>query len=544
MARKPKGYWEKRQTELLKNLEKATEPTINDLIKIYNKATNNINEEIRKIYKNYSKDSTLSKEVLNQLLNKKETETHQKNLLKVINNNIKDEDLKKKLITKYNAPAYSYRISRLQALQENIDIELKHIAELEEEVTKLRYVNTIDEAYYRNIYDIQKGTGYGFNFSQLDTRTMDVLLKQKWIGNANFSQRIWENSDKLNRFMKINFTADMMTGKSVQKIAKELSDYMNIGLYNATRLVRTETNHFANASELLAYEECEIDKYEFIATLDNVTCYRCASLDKKVFKVKEAKQGVNCPPMHPNDRCTTVAYFGDEETENLQRRARDENGNSTLVPADMDYQQWKEKYVNRDENFLQDISYKLKTKGYIDLMSSRDQIINRAFSNKNIERIALKTKIKNIKCGGIKSYHLFGNITLSNNYSKSEVIHEIGHCVDYNNKYFSSKKEFINAINRDKIYIQKNKQLYKQLIKNNKHFREFSDIIGGMTNNEIVGKYGHKKEYWEKNGKLEREIFAQLFTIAGNDDINQLELFSKYLPNVTKEFESIIKELL
>ena len=34
MARKPKGYWEKRQTELLKNLEKATKPTINDLIKI------------------------------------------------------------------------------------------------------------------------------------------------------------------------------------------------------------------------------------------------------------------------------------------------------------------------------------------------------------------------------------------------------------------------------------------------------------------------------------------------------------------------------
>lgn len=288
MARKPKGYWEKRQTELLNQLEKATEPTINDLIKIYNKATSNINEEIRKIYKNYSKDSTLSKEVLNQLLNKKESEIYQKNLLKTISK-IKDEELKKKLITKYNAPAYSYRISRLQALQDNIDVELKHIAELEEEITKLRYVYTIDEAYYHNIYDIQKGTGYGFNFSQLDTRTMDMLLKQKWIGNANFSQRIWENSSKLNQFLKINFTADMMTGKSISKIAKELSEYMNIGLYNATRLVRTEVNYFANESEMLAYEECEIDRYEFIATLDNVTCDRCASLDKKVFYVKDRK---------------------------------------------------------------------------------------------------------------------------------------------------------------------------------------------------------------------------------------------------------------
>ena len=352
MARKPKGYWEKRQTELLKNLEKATKPTINDLIKIYNKATENINEEIRKIYKNYSKDSALSKEVLNQLLNKRETDTYQKNLLKTINN-IKDKELKQKLITKYNAPAYSYRISRLQALQDNIDMELKRIAELEEEVTKLRYVKTVDEAYYRNIYDIQKGTGYGFSFSQLDTRTMDILLKQKWIGNANFSQRIWQNNYKLNQFLKINFTADMMTGKSIQKISKELSEYINVGLYNATRLVRTEVNHFANASEMLAYEECGIEEYEFIATLDNATCDRCAVLDKKVFKVKEAREGINCPPMHPNDRCTTVAHFGDEEVENLQRRARDPITGKTYLVGNISYEEWRNQIDNKyGENTL------------------------------------------------------------------------------------------------------------------------------------------------------------------------------------------------
>lgn len=544
MARKPKGYWEKRQTELLKQLEKATEPTIKDLIKIYNKATSNINEEIRKIYKNYSKDSTLSKEVLNQLLNKKESEIHQKNLLKVINNNIKDEDLKKKLITKYNAPAYSYRISRLQALQENIDIELKHIAELEEEITKLRYVNTIDESYYHNIYDIQKGTGYGFNFSQLDTRTMDILLKQKWIGNGNFSTRIWQNNDRLNKFMKINFAADMMTGKSVQKIAKELSEYMNIGLYNATRLVRTETNYFANASELLAYEECGIDRYEFIATLDNVTCDRCASLDKKVFKVKEAKQGVNCPPMHSNDRCTTVAYFGDEEVENLQRRARDENGNSILVPSDMSYQQWKEKFLSNDEGIIENIKYDIKTKGYIDVTRDKNKIINSSFKNEKIKNIALNTKIRKIRIGGNQSSHNSGNIVLIKDYLKRTVVHEIAHCVDYNNKWISSSKKFIEAIKKDREIINNNKLLYKNLIKENIQLRELSDIIGGMTNNEIVGNYKHKNEYWLKNHKLEREAFAQLFTIAGNDDIKQLELFSKYLPNITKEFDNIIKELL
>lgn len=49
--------------------------------------------------------------------------------------------------------------------------------------------------------------------------------------------------------------------------------------------------------------------------------------------------------MHPNDRCTTVAVFDDEDIENLQRRARDENGKSILVPAKMNYSEWYEKYV-------------------------------------------------------------------------------------------------------------------------------------------------------------------------------------------------------
>lgn len=538
MARKPKGYFEKRQTELLKNLEKATEPTINDLIKIYNKATENINVEIRKIYKNYSKNSILSKEVLNQLLNKKETEIHQKNLLKVINN-IKDEELKKKLITKYNAPAYSYRISRLQALQDNIDVELKHIAELEEEVTKLRYIKTVDEAYYHNIYDIQKGTGYGFNFSQLDTRTMNMLLKQKWIGNANFSQRIWENSSKLNQFLKINFTADMMTGKSVQKIAKELSEYMNVGLYNATRLARTEVNHFANVGELLAYEECEIDRYEFIATLDNVTCDRCASLDKKVFKVKEAKQGVNFPPIHSNDRCTTVAYFGEEEAENLQRRARDEEGNSILVPDDMNYQQWREKYVTNlfkndkivpyirknVEQGYNTINEEKAIKDAISLLPKkiaqsldkgmRFEIVTENMSDYNFSRYDSNLKI----------------IYIYQNANKYEVIHEIGHFIEdvalsKNKEYLKLKQELIDnskltVIERD------NREIYA--LKNDKFVDEYQGYLHIQTQSQI----------W-KYGKIDYDRATEIFSESFREYFENPENLKKKLP----KFYNMIRELL
>lgn len=292
MARKPLNYWEKRSTELMLRLEKGTENTINSLIKAYEQATKNINKEIANIFKNYAKDGVLSKQALEKLLTTKETDTYYKNLLEVINNNITDDNIKKKLLAKYNAPAYAYRISRYQALQNNIDIELKKLANIEQDVTKIRYVDTINEAYYHSIFDVQKVTGLGFSFSQIDNRTISLMLNENWVPNplataSNFSKRIWNNSENLGNYLRTNFTADTMSGKSIVKISKELSEYMNVGLFNATRLVRTEVNHFANEAEMLSYQELDIEKYRFIATLDKVTCKHCAELDNKEFNVKD-----------------------------------------------------------------------------------------------------------------------------------------------------------------------------------------------------------------------------------------------------------------
>ncbi len=68
--------------------------------------------------------------------------------------------------------------------------------------------------------------------------------------------------------------------------------------------------------------------------------------------------------------------------------------------------------------------------------------------------------------------------------------------------------------------------------------------MSGITNNEIKGRYRHDNKYWRRKNKLEREIFAQMFTMAGNNDIKQLELFQKYLPNTLREFDNLMRRLL
>lgn len=352
MSRAPKGYWEKRSTELLKDIEDKTLFTINDLIKAYNKATKDINNEIKKIYNKYATDSKLTKKEAMTLLSQQETNQFYKQLLEKIDK-VTDDDIKQKLLAKYNAPAYAYRITRYQALQDNIDIELKKLAGIEKEITKIQYIDTITEGYYRNIFNIQKGLKAGFNFSQIDKRTIDLMLKNKWNNKANYSQRIWNNSERLSDYLRTSMIADTMTGKSIQKMASELNQAMETGLYNATRLVRTETNYFANQAEMLSYEECGIEEYQFIATLDHITCEHCTELDKRVFKVKEAKPGKNCPPIHPNDRCTTVAYFG-EDDEELGRIAKNlETGESYYIKPNISYNEWKNQYV--DNNKINDI---------------------------------------------------------------------------------------------------------------------------------------------------------------------------------------------
>lgn len=74
------------------------------------------------------------------------------------------------------------------------------------------------------------------------------------------------------------------------------------------------------------------------------------------------------PPLHSFCRCTTVAEFDDDVTEELQRRARDENGKSILVPQDMSYKEWKENYIIN------------KNKPYIDLTNSILQNMPRKYN--------------------------------------------------------------------------------------------------------------------------------------------------------------------
>jgi SPP1 gp7 family putative phage head morphogenesis protein len=205
----------------------------------------------------------------------------------------------------------------------------------------------IDKAYTRGMFDLQQQVGIGFSFAALDEKRIQEVLKTAWSG-AHYSKRVWKNVDLVAQTVEETVAAGFRSGQSIRRMAKEIQDKFEVSKHVATRLVRTETNALANMVEMKAYEEAHIEKYRFQAVLDGRTSEVCRDHDGMVYMVSEARQGYNMPPLHPNCRSGTVAFFDDQDLSRLQRRARDpETGETYLIPRSMTYREWEEKYVKK-----------------------------------------------------------------------------------------------------------------------------------------------------------------------------------------------------
>jgi SPP1 gp7 family putative phage head morphogenesis protein len=318
--------------------------TVNSVTKAYEKGLMDINNEIDKIFNTFATNGELTIDEATKLLND-QIPRAEWNAIKAKIGNISDPAIKQRMLNRLNAPAYAARITRLQALKENTYIQSKIIADAEIKLSTSGYIGTMNDAYYRTMFDLQRGLGVGFGFASMPNKTVQTILKRPWSGK-HFSKRIWGNTDVLAKQLNEVITAGFMSGSGTSKMTRELRDRMEVSKHVANRLIRTETTYMANAAELESYEEAEIEQYKFLATLDNRTSPICQKHDGKIYEVKDAVPGKNLPALHPYCRSTTIAYFGKDTRVNIQRRARDpKTGKNILVPANMNFAEWQEKYA-------------------------------------------------------------------------------------------------------------------------------------------------------------------------------------------------------
>ncbi|KAB1438710.1 phage head morphogenesis protein [Candidatus Galacturonibacter soehngenii] len=322
----------------------SAEETASKIAQIYYKASNYISYEIDSIFDRFVSKHKLTEKEAIKLLNSLDDRTSIEEAIKKLKAGATTVE-QKELIKLLESYAYRARIDRLQELQSEISLLMKNIYQQEKNFNISHYVNLAQESFYKSMFDIQQMTGYGFNFSALSPTKIDKLLNSKWIGE-NYSNRIWNNTQALAQDIKEELLIDLLTGRSNKESAKIIQNKFAQGSSVARRLVRTESNFIANEMEMLSYEENGIETYIFVATLDLKTSKECQGLDGKRFEVKDRKPNVNCPPMHPWCRSTTICNITDEELANMKRRARNPiTGKNELVPANMTYEQWYKKYV-------------------------------------------------------------------------------------------------------------------------------------------------------------------------------------------------------
>ena len=131
--------------------------------------------------------------------------------------------------------------------------------------------------------------------------------------------------------------------------------------------------------------------------------------------------------------------------------------------------------------------------------------------------------------------------------------HEIGHRVDRLAGRPSGKPEFEEALKNDFERLVKGYQeqynvsridAYKEMsgMIQGHIYHSVSDLLGGMSNNELVGSYRHRSEYWQKQGRLGREAFAHFFEAVSRDDAVKTEILRQTFPEAYQMFENMLEE--
>ena len=318
--------------------------------KVYQEAKTYLDKEINKIFDKFQRDYGLSQVDARQVLKNMKDKKDLNELRKVLEARPNDPNIQR-LLADLDSPAYSFRMKRLERLSDDLDRMRESIYHSEKTGSDAFYSDLMKDSYYKATFDLQQQTGLAYGFSGLPESEIKHLQSFSWLGDGRtYSTDIWKNTGKLTSSIKDELLISLMTGRDTRETAQAIAERFNVGQNDARRLVRTESAFFHNQMELLSYEEADIEKYIFVAVLDKRTSRICQEHDNQVYDRDKAVPGVNCPPMHPWCRSTTVGYDEDADYSKLKRRARNPvTGKTELVPADMTYKEWYSKYVDGED---------------------------------------------------------------------------------------------------------------------------------------------------------------------------------------------------
>lgn len=379
---KSKAYWVKRAVEVETYLQSQADSVKDGVIKAYERAIKNVNNDIEKTFKAYISTDIPEKEA-RRLMSIADSDKQYEELLELYDET-DDKTVKKEILNRINAQAYGARISRLEGLKRNVYIYFRHVANEAIKEQKKLYDSAVKTAYYTNIFDTAQGLNCGIDFSLVPQKAVNMVLREPWRGH-NYSDRVWIHNDRFIQAVGQTIEDGIISGHSVSRMTDKLIDYVKDTAPGGIRtsaetLVRSETAHFMNQGQRMAYEEIGIKQYRFVAALSELTCDRCGSLDGSVFDTDKAVEGENFPPIHPRCRCVTIMADVNLST----RIARDPlTGENYKVDGSMTFNEWKKGLSDEQKNALKYVANSEK-RGIIKARSGSVALENQRYGRNKV----------------------------------------------------------------------------------------------------------------------------------------------------------------
>lgn len=337
-------YWEMREARNMYKDMQLAEDCANELSVIYSKAAVYTAKQIEGIFNRFASKHHLTRDEAINLLSEADGKDFEK-LLEAYKN--KTGAQKREVLAELEAPAYKNRMKRLDDINKSINKLINAIASKERDEIDKTMRKVYESSYHHAVYEAARMSGLDLQTGPIDEGALETILKKKWSGQ-NYSERVWNNTQKVADALKEELMIGALTGKTEKEMTDSINEQFLSGRNKARRLVRTESSYIHNEAHFQAYKDYGIEEYRFVATLDLRTSQICRERDGSVYRVNDKKIGVNAPPMHPWCRSTTIMNLDDETMHNLERFARDPvTGERMKVPADETYKEWYQRMVEK-----------------------------------------------------------------------------------------------------------------------------------------------------------------------------------------------------
>ncbi len=125
------------------------------------------------------------------------------------------------------------------------------------------------------------------------------------------------------------------------------------------------------------------------------------------------------------------------------------------------------------------------------------------------------------------------------------MIHELAHRIDQNEFGSPMHSEFSNAIYEAGKRILETPEKYNKLFDAGGIFEYnslISDILGCITDNQVVGGFSHESQYIGIPGYAELEVFADVFSALYQGDTETVAFIREELPEIYRAFMQMMGE--